>query len=41
MQNYYNDKSILGHIIDQSTCIVWKGYEHYLMRYTIYLETFF
>ena len=41
MQNYYTDKSILGHVIDQSTCIVRKGYGHYIMRYTIYLETFF
>ena len=40
MQNYYTDKSILNHVIDQSTCIVWKGYGHYIMRYTIYLETF-
>ena len=39
MQNYYTDKSILGHVTDQSTCIVQKGYGH-LMCYTIYLETF-
>ena len=36
MQNYYTDKSILGHVIDQSTCIVRKGYGHYIMRYTLY-----
>ena len=41
MQNYYTDKSILGHVIDQSTWIVQKGYGHYIMRYTLYLETFF
>ena len=43
MHNYYTDKSILGHVhvTDQSTCFVRKGYGHYIMRYTIYLETFF
>ena len=40
MQNYYTDKSILGHVVDQSTCIVRKGYGHYIMRYAIYLKTF-
>ena len=40
MQNYYIDESLLGQVIDPSTCIVQKGYGHYIMRYTIYLETF-